>query len=106
MSVSESNEVQRILEIKGPNFLIIVKGHIKEDYDGFIMVAKDKEDYDGFMMVQPLLSKIYYVVPKEMLDGLPPMRDIQHNIDFVPGASYPNLPHYRMRSKEYEILQK
>jgi len=46
------------------------------------------------------------VIAKELSDSLPPMRDIQHAIDFVLRSTLPNLPHYKMNPTEHVELKK
>ncbi|XP_024009240.1 uncharacterized protein LOC112084352 [Eutrema salsugineum] len=55
--------------------------------------------------ITDLLDKFKDVFPEKMPEGLPPIRGIEHQIDFLPGASLPNKTAYRMspeKSKELE----
>ncbi|XP_052303628.1 uncharacterized protein LOC127904385 [Populus trichocarpa] len=55
--------------------------------------------------VKVLLHELEDVFPEEILSGLPPIRRIEHQIDFVLGASIPNRPAYRSNPEESKELQ-
>ena len=44
--------------------------------------------------------------PNDVPSGLPPIRGIEHQIDFVPGATIPNQPAYRSNPEETKELQR
>ncbi|XP_040948648.1 uncharacterized protein [Gossypium hirsutum] len=53
-----------------------------------------------------LLQEFEDVFPEDIPNGLPPIRGIEHQIDFIPGASIPNRPAYRTNPEETKELQK
>ena len=72
-----------------------------------VLTAEEKKrSIEHPMEVKEILEEFNSILPKDLLEGLPPMRDIQHHIYLTPGASLPNLPHHRMNPREREILKK
>jgi hypothetical protein len=53
-----------------------------------------------------LLQEFDDVFPDDTPSGLPLLRGIEHQIDFVPGASIPNRPAYRSNPEEMKELQR
>ncbi|XP_035548687.1 uncharacterized protein LOC118349200 [Juglans regia] len=52
------------------------------------------------------LKEFEDVLPEEVPYGLPPIRGIEHQIDFIPSASIPNRPAYRSNPEETKELQR
>jgi hypothetical protein len=57
-------------------------------------------------VVVSLLQEYEDVFPNDVPSGLPPIRGIEHQIDFVPGATIPNRPTYRSNPEETKELQR
>jgi len=51
-----------------------------------------------------LLQEFEDVLPEEVPYGIPPIREIEHQIDFIPGASIPNRPAYRSNPEDTKEL--
>ncbi|KAI4304889.1 hypothetical protein MLD38_040348 [Melastoma candidum] len=57
-------------------------------------------------LVKRLIQEFEDVFPKEMPGGLPPLRDIQHQIDLISGVTLPNRLGYRCNLEEAKELQR
>jgi hypothetical protein len=71
----------------------------------FVLLAKEvlETQQEVPIEVKRFLEEFREVFPA---GGLPPKRSIQHHINLIPGASLPNLTHYKMHPKDYEELQR
>ncbi|KAK8942371.1 hypothetical protein KSP39_PZI009407 [Platanthera zijinensis] len=97
LHILRSSDFLRISQDSGIVFLVAAT--LASDAPTGDSVTTDPE-------VHRLLQEFSDVMPEELPDELPPLRDIQHTIDLVPGASLPNLPHYRMSPTEHTELKR
>ncbi|XP_060177895.1 uncharacterized protein LOC132607836 [Lycium barbarum] len=56
--------------------------------------------------ISSLLQEYEALFPEETPNGLPPLRGIEQQIDFVPGSQIPNKPAYRSNPEETKELQR
>ncbi|GJY61341.1 putative reverse transcriptase domain, zinc finger, CCHC-type, aspartic peptidase domain protein [Tanacetum coccineum] len=73
---------------------------------GLLMIEENPVTAAAPLSMVPLLNEFKDVFPEEIPAGLPVIREIQHCIDFLPGASIPNKPAYWMNPKEFAELHR
>lgn len=98
----ESTSLPTLLAIFGASFT-----HCRKEsaYALALIVAESQDsNLQPPLEIQALLDEFQDLAPNELPNNLPPMRSIQHLIEFLPGASLPNLLHYRMSPCEHAIL--
>jgi hypothetical protein len=113
VSKGDENCVEKVK--KQPNFYAR-EGEIRSAFftNKLMILLVYKEAYfntNGLDHIVPsvaiaLLQEFDDVFPDDTPSGLPPLRGIKHQIDFVPGALIPNRPAYRSNPEETKELQR
>ena len=71
-----------------------------------ILIVSNEIDKSLPSVIVDLLQKNKDLFPEDVPNGLPPIRGIEHQIDFIPGSSIPNRLAYRCNPKETKEIQK
>ncbi|XP_071917122.1 uncharacterized protein [Coffea arabica] len=104
------------VKIEGKQMLLIkakkVRKLMRDEQPLLMLVSKEvalnvhELDTNIPFEVKSLLQEYADIFPEDVPSGLPPLRGIEHQIDFVPGASLPNRPAYKSNPEETKELQR
>ena len=94
---ARASEVKKALFLNKPTIVLL--------YKEALFNTNQLDTYLPSSIVS-LLQEFEDVFPEEIPNGLPPIRGIEHQIDFVPSATIPNRPAYRSNPEETKELQK
>nr|GEW47875.1 hypothetical protein [Tanacetum cinerariifolium] len=88
----------------------LLKAEQQESITDFILMGLDETEDNPPITpnphIQSLLQSYNHVFPAEIPSRLPPLRTIQHKIDFLPGSVLPNKPAYRSNPQQTDEMRK
>nr|XP_027127795.1 uncharacterized protein LOC113743938 [Coffea arabica] len=94
--------VREIYRVLNAQSLLIVLMYREADYSSFYTLGITNSLPSA---IYSLLQEFKDVFPEKLPKGLPPIRGIEHHIDFVSGAILPNRPVYRANPEETKEIQ-
>ncbi|XP_052728506.1 uncharacterized protein LOC128195301 [Vigna angularis] len=86
------------LQVEQPSYLLLCQGTLT-------CTSSESQTTTLSLSIQKLLKEFDDLFPKEIPNGLPPLRGIEHQIDFIPGATLPNRPAYRTNPQETKEIE-
>nr|GME20800.1 putative retrotransposon polyprotein [Ipomoea batatas] len=97
------NEIKKAIS-RGDTFHLLFIHKLTSDFDSSLLLHFESCIRNA--SIDELLADFSDLFPKEMPKGLPPLRGIEHQIDFVPGSTLPNRPAYKTNPIEAREIQK
>ena len=94
---AKESEVRKAFMANQPMIFMV----FKESYP-----SNDETNQSPPSLVVSLLQEFKDVFSEEVPSGLPPIRGIEHQIDFIPGVVIPNRPTYISNPEETKELQR
>ena len=93
-----------------PSSLLVVKKFGQETLaTGVVYMLFIALELDAMVVprsIKELIQSFEDIFPKELHTELPPMRDIQHAVDFIPGSALPNRAANSMTPMENDQLNR
>jgi hypothetical protein len=94
--LSTKSEVNELLASNSISYALICKN---------VLISLHNMQQSLPPIVANILQEYADVFPSEVPAGLPPLRDIEHQIDLIPGASFPSHAPYRTNPEETKEIQ-
>lgn len=99
-----------VMLLSGKDFLEVLKQEETQGYALFLHPNDESKQGNGEKgeiprEVQAMLDRYNGVVAKDILDNLPPIREMSHQIDLIPGVTLPNKVAYKMTPSQNEEIE-
>lgn len=94
---AKETDIRRALILKQPIIVVMYKN---------VYLNTNKINHSFSTATVSLLLKFEEVFPKVIPNGLPPIKGIKQQINFIVEASIPNTPAYRSNPDETKELQR